>query len=495
MNNIYHNIHTDGEDPDKGYKTGEGGCSYVIVTFDNDPGDYSISDFSDIYAGVNDTCALSVNVPTRSPSVSPSASSHTPTILHSPSLQPSPQPSFQPSLQPWSYLSTTTIATSTTTTETANTAGIRPTAGNTVNDEKNDNSNTIGLEIWVIILLILVILLCTILGIVLFYTYNEKRIRDKKNSFEQQAQSQTSKHIHNNGNGTYMAKTQTASPSDNVSTNYTHKMLTTPAHLTMQSIVASRSSENEDSSYPGGRDEVDPMGKFGSISSAPDMDTSATGERDSINFHSAGKYKMSHEITATGTAITVDTINNINDDGVFTPHIQMDGDFVEYELNSRRNSNGNINTDGGKNAGEKENNENNENIIGNKNDNVDIINIGGVLELEERHVSLQIEGPNKVKYVELKQETGLDINVWQKWKVDDVIKWIKFELKDSNVDNEMIESFCNEMKQHQISGNLLNLFQKNDQMYQEFKNSFKIKSFGIWAVVAVSIANLPNQMK
>ena len=66
---------------------------------------------------------------------------------------------------------------------------------------------------------------------------------------------------------------------------------------------------------------------------------------------------------------------------------------------------------------------------------------------------------------------------WEEWSVDDCARWIQFILHKNNVEKRIIEVFCNEMKQHQISGKLIQLMimKIDETMFEQFKSTFEIE--------------------
>lgn len=83
-----------------------------------------------------------------------------------------------------------------------------------------------------------------------------------------------------------------------------------------------------------------------------------------------------------------------------------------------------------------------------------------------------------------------DLNDWRLWSEKDVSNWIKTKLTQSRKDPNKIQQFINEFDEHDINGDVLQIFKFDENEFKAFQALFDNQSFGFWSTIRQSINEL-----
>ena len=94
---------------------------------------------------------------------------------------------------------------------------------------------------------------------------------------------------------------------------------------------------------------------------------------------------------------------------------------------------------------------------------------------------------------------GEDVVVVEKanylqWTQEEVLVWLKINLRDKKMNEDVIESFLNEFEQQHITGAILQQFKMNEKLVDQLQCKFsqKNQAFGVWMIIKTAIGSLDN---
>ena len=93
---------------------------------------------------------------------------------------------------------------------------------------------------------------------------------------------------------------------------------------------------------------------------------------------------------------------------------------------------------------------------------------------------------------------GEDLNesIYFKWDRKQVLIWIKLNLINNGLDNNIVKSFLKEFSQKYVTGAMLEQFYNNPELIKGLKAEFSQKHqvFGIWMVFETSLRNIGDNV-
>ena len=88
----------------------------------------------------------------------------------------------------------------------------------------------------------------------------------------------------------------------------------------------------------------------------------------------------------------------------------------------------------------------------------------------------------------------IDAANYLQWTQEEVLVWLKIHLRDSKMNEDVIEPFLNEFEQQHITGTVLQQLKMNQKLIDQLQCRFshKNQAFGVWISIKTAIESLGN---